>query len=321
MKYLVTSHKDAKGKAEIHKQGLYCYDLRDSDDGTGIATIEEFVFVNRVGSIITNEKIEFQKDDFIDYDFFEKVNENVGTIEELLTSKTKNKTRQLDDNMYVIDVGYRNKEPIALVQKTTKYGKEYIIGFNYEITDNKIQWEYGYYYDTDINKAKSDFKKVLAGENLADTFKESKKEENVMENDPNELKFYNETEIRNIIANKEELYFADDGIDEVIVKFEDIPDFIVDINRKQGIVDLKFYKMENDLYEPYITTMGEYLDKVKPEIREKIIDRLVKLQTGEIEPKEYKLIDENEFDDIKIKMKQEISKKSKVKRKIKEIDK
>lgn len=172
MKYLVTSHKDAKEKAEIQKQGLYCYDLRDSDDRKGIATIEEFVFINRVGSIITNEKIEFQKDDFIDYDFFEKVNENVGTIEELLSSK--NKTRQLDDNMLVIDVGYRNKEPIALVERTTKYGKEYIIGFNYEITDNKIQWGYGYYYDTNIAKAKSDFKKVLAGGNLADTFEKKK---------------------------------------------------------------------------------------------------------------------------------------------------
>lgn len=171
MKYLVTRHKDAKEKAEIQKQGLYCYDLRDSDDGKGIATIEEFVFINRVGSIITNEKIEFQKDDFIDYDFFEKVNENVGTIEELLSSK--NKTRQLDDNMFVIDIGYRNKEPIALVERTTKYGKEYIIGFNYEITDNKIQWRYGYYY-TDITKAKNDFKKVLAGGNLADTFEKKK---------------------------------------------------------------------------------------------------------------------------------------------------
>ena len=72
--------------------------------------------------------------------------------------------------------------------------------------------------------------------------------------------------------------------------------------------------MGNDLYQPDITTMGEYLDKVKPEIREKIIDRLVKLQTGEIEPKEYKLIDENEFDDIKIKMEKEMNRKVKNKK-------
>ena len=135
-----------------------------------------------------------------------------------------------------------------------------------------------------------------------------------MEDNSSKLQFYDEKEIRNIITNKEELYFADDGIDEVIIKLDDIPDFIVDINRKQGLVDLKFYKMGNDLYQPDITTMGEYLDKVKPEIREKIIDRLVKLQTGEIEPKEYKLIDENEFDDIKIKMEKEMNRKVKNKK-------
>jgi len=174
MKYLVTSHKDIKEKEEIQKQGLYCYDLRGSDDGVGVATIEKSILVNRVGSIITNEEIKFQKDDFIDYDFFEKVNENVGTIEELVSSKIANRTRKLDDNMYVMDVGYRGKEPIALVERTTKYGKEYIIGFNYEITDNKIQWGYGYYYNTDITKAKNDFKKVLAGGNLADTFNKKK---------------------------------------------------------------------------------------------------------------------------------------------------
>lgn len=101
MKYLVTSHKDAKEKAEIQKKGLYCYDLRSSNEGKDIATIEKFVFINRVGSIITNEEIQFQKDDFIDYDFFEEVNENVGTIEELLFSKTRKRTRQLNDNIKV----------------------------------------------------------------------------------------------------------------------------------------------------------------------------------------------------------------------------
>lgn len=51
--------------------------------------------------------------------------------------------------------------------------------------------------------------------------------------------------------------------------------------------------------------MGMFLDKIKPEVREKIIDRLVKLQRGEIEPKDYKLIDENQFEDIQEKIEQE----------------
>lgn len=219
------------------------------------------------------------------------------------------------DNKCIIETGKRNSDKVALVEHQFKDGtKEYIIAFNYKVDDKKLDWGYGYYYNNDLKKAKEDFEKVKAGGNLADTFKENKEEERVMEDNSSELQFYDEKEIRNIITNKEELYFADDGIDEVIIKFDDIPDFIVDINRRQGVVNLKFYKMGNDLYQPDITTMGEYLDKVKPEIREKIIDRLVKLQTGEIEPKEYKLIDENEFDDIKIKMEKEMNRKVKNKK-------
>ena len=132
-----------------------------------------------------------------------------------------------------------------------------------------------------------------------------------MEEKEPQFKFCSEEEIRKIIKSKEKLYFADDGIDEVIVKAKDIPDFIVDVNIKCGSTDFKFYRVGNDVYEPEITTMGMFLDKIKPEIREKIINRLVKLQTGEIEPKDYKLIDENQFEDIQEKMKQEKSNKKK----------
>lgn len=214
----------------------------------------------------------------------------------------------------VEDVGIDNIHCIFGLQKYLKYCKENNI--NKQQLDNQ-----GNLFEvTDIMKyynEKTDYIKIETGENLADIFK-NKEEERVMEDNTSELQFYDEKEIRNIITNKEKLYFADDGIDEVIIKFEDIPDFIVDINRKQGTVDLKFYKMGNDVYEPDITTMGEYLDKVKPKIREKIIDRLVKLQTGEIEPKEYKLIDENEFEDIKTKMEKEMSRKVKNKKKSRE---
>lgn len=133
-----------------------------------------------------------------------------------------------------------------------------------------------------------------------------------MENKKFELKFYNEAEIQKIIKSKEQLYYVDDGIDEAIIRLKDIPDFIVDINRKQGMVDLKFYKVGGGSFEPVITTMGEYLNKVKPVIREKIIDRLVKLQIGEIEPKKYKIIDEDVFENVKNKMEKEIKHKDKI---------
>ena len=87
------------------------------------------------------------------------------------------KTRMLEDGMYVIDLGYRNKQPVALIEKTMQdNSKEYIIAFNYKITDKKIDWAYGYYYNENISKAKQDFNKVLSGGNLANTFDKNKKD-------------------------------------------------------------------------------------------------------------------------------------------------
>ena len=86
MKYLVTSYKDNKEKQEIESKGLYCYDLRHSDDGGKIATIEKSVLVNRIGSIITDKELKFGNkiyNSFIDFEEFSARNTEVYTIEQL----------------------------------------------------------------------------------------------------------------------------------------------------------------------------------------------------------------------------------------------
>lgn len=86
------------------------------------------------------------------------------------TEKSSCKTRELDNRIIVIDVGYRKEQPIALVQKGKDKYMEYVVVFNYRIRDNKIDWAYGYYYDKDLKKAKEDFNKVLNNGHLANTF-------------------------------------------------------------------------------------------------------------------------------------------------------
>lgn len=90
-------------------------------------------------------------------------------------SMDSKKTRELE-NAIVLDVGYRRNEPVALVERKSDDNKEYVIAFYYKITDNKIDWAYGYYYDNDLTKAKEDFKEVISGGNLADTFIQNKKD-------------------------------------------------------------------------------------------------------------------------------------------------
>lgn len=72
-------------------------------------------------------------------------------------------------NMRIIEKGFRNKEPIALVEKTIGNEKEYIVAFFYTTNQDKLNWAYGYYYSDDKTKARNDFQRVISGENLADT--------------------------------------------------------------------------------------------------------------------------------------------------------
>lgn len=130
---------------------------------------------------------------------------------------------------------------------------------------------------------------------------------------PFEIKFYTRDEIKELIKSKEELYYVDDGVDEAIIKFEDIPDFIVDYNTNLSMRDLRFIKVGKGSLEPDIMTCGIFLDKINPDLRSRMIDRLIALQTYEIEIKDYKIIDEDIYFDVKNKLEREENNKGKKK--------
>ena len=90
-----------------------------------------------------------------------------------------------EDDKLIIEIGKRDNQPIVLVEQHFKDGKkEYIIGFNYEIKNIKLDWGYGYYYMQNIDKAKADFEKVKAGGNLDGTFEEKNKQEEKQKTKP-----------------------------------------------------------------------------------------------------------------------------------------
>lgn len=111
-------------------------------------------------------------------------------------------------------------------------------------------------------------------------------------NENKDIKFYAKEEIEKLINEREieRLVFVDDGIDEVIARFKDLPDIIVDLNRKFGSRDLKIYNFIEPEDEPIITTFGMYLNKISSQDRQEIIERLNKLQQYEDDIKDYKVI-------------------------------
>lgn len=97
MKYYITHILDKEERQKYENMGLFCYDLRDSDFGNDIASIEKTVIVNRIGSMVTNKEIKLgdkYPNDFVDYDEFTLNNKEVDSIEELM-QKNKNKDREV----------------------------------------------------------------------------------------------------------------------------------------------------------------------------------------------------------------------------------
>lgn len=121
---------------------------------------------------------------------------------------------------------------------------------------------------------------------------------------PEQPYYYTPREVMKLIRDNEELVYVQDELQSAIIRKIDIPDFIVDINKKFGETDFDFAEISivetgSKFFYPIITTKGKFLDEVKPEIREQIIDRLTKLQKGEIKPRKFKLIYINDYKEMK----------------------
>ena len=113
------------------------------------------------------------------------------------------------------------------------------------------------------------------------------------------FEFCTKGEIKNLLLSGEKLVYADNGIDEFVVRYNDLPDFIVDMSRSMGNrCELKVYKYPAESMTPILTTMGEFLDRCDPDVRKDIIDRLVAVQTTE-DTKSYRIINEYDLEVVK----------------------
>lgn len=116
------------------------------------------------------------------------------------------------------------------------------------------------------------------------------------------LNQYNKDEIKEILTSNERLVYVDTGNEEIVSKYNDLPDIIVDINDKIGSTNLTVMEFDNP-NKILLTTFGPFLNKCDPDVRKDIIDRLNNLQLGIEEIKDYKVIDEDMLDDVRYQFK------------------
>ena len=110
-----------------------------------------------------------------------------------------------------------------------------------------------------------------------------------------EYKKYTKEEMVDIAKNKG-FYFVETSRDDYFeIAKDDLADFILLEADRCG------HDVEITVYTPYredevvLTTYGCFLNRIKPKLREEIIDRLVELQMGQEEPREVKVFDNEMF--------------------------
>ena len=111
-----------------------------------------------------------------------------------------------------------------------------------------------------------------------------------------EYKKYTRKEMSDIAKN-EGFVFAETSLGEnYIIKKNDICDFIMQESEKQGYaVNIKMYVPNPYIEEPFVTTIGGFLDKINQNYRKEIIDKLISLQTYRIKAKRVKVFDNDIF--------------------------
>ncbi len=81
-------------------------------------------------------------------------------------------------------------------------------------------------------------------------------------------------EMEKFVRNNNYL-LVDDGLDEYVIKEDDLVDYIVNRNE-----DINVYRPDGEFL---LSTIGFFLNKISYNERQKIIERLIRLQLGEEE--------------------------------------
>lgn len=126
-------------------------------------------FCNDLAEQFLNSK-EYSNFSHSSYEMLQKwLSKNMGEIEKSYREKISYEEKRCNDNLTILAEGFRNDQPIALVEKNIPRmdRKEYIVAFNYVVDENNnLSWGYGRYYYNE-KSGKEAYKTVINGGNLS----------------------------------------------------------------------------------------------------------------------------------------------------------
>ena len=117
----------------------------------------------------------------------------------------------------------------------------------------------------------------------------------------NTYKVYTKEEMSKIAKEEGFLFVETSNGDNYEIRKSDVADFIMqEANRCGHIVDIYMYLPSGKTEEPFLSTMGCFLNRINQQFRTEIIERLIELQTNKVKPKKVKVFDNDIFQEMSL---------------------
>lgn len=73
-------------------------------------------------------------------------------------------------NLKILEVGENNNQKVVLIEKDNNGVKEYLVAYDYRIENNNLSWNKAYFYSTNEERAKLDFKNAIREKDVYNLF-------------------------------------------------------------------------------------------------------------------------------------------------------
>lgn len=99
-----------------------------------------------------------------------KINDITESYNEFVINKKEDNNILYNGNLKILETGENNNQKIVLIEKDNNGIKEYLVAYDYRIENNNLTWNKAYFYSTNEERARLDFKNAIKEKDVYNLF-------------------------------------------------------------------------------------------------------------------------------------------------------
>ena len=99
-----------------------------------------------------------------------KINDITESYNEFVVDKKEDNNILYNGNLKILETGENNNQKIVLIEKDNNGIKEYLVAYDYRIENNNLTWNKAYFYSTNEERARLDFRNAIKEKDIYNLF-------------------------------------------------------------------------------------------------------------------------------------------------------